>query len=296
MARRKGPDDSDVETLEAPTEGLPDTTGEEDQGVETSDTLDIRALHEIKIPQLLKIARDLEVENATGMRKQDLIFKILQAQTEKNGLIFAEGVLEILPEGYGFLRSPTTTTCPAPTTSTCRPPRSSASTCAPATPSSRAGPAAQGGRALLRAAARRGDQLREPRGGEGEDPLRQPDAALPAGPAQPRDEERDLTTRIIDLLSPIGKGQRALIVAAAPNRQDDPPAEDRQRHHREPSRGRPHRAADRRAPRRGHRHAALGEGRGHLLHLRRAGGPPRAGGRDGHREGQAAGRAQAATW
>src|SRR6476659_10076195 len=84
MARRKGSNDSDVETLEAPPEGLPDTTTEE-AAVEHGDTLDIRALHEIKIPQLLKIAKDLEVENATGMRKQDLIFKILQAQTEKKG-------------------------------------------------------------------------------------------------------------------------------------------------------------------------------------------------------------------
>ena len=98
MARRKGTNESDVQTLEPPAEGLPDTAGEE-ASVEHGDTLDIRALHEIKIPQLLKIAKDLEVENATGMRKQDLIFKILQAQTEKKGLIFSEGVLECLPDG-----------------------------------------------------------------------------------------------------------------------------------------------------------------------------------------------------
>src|SRR5712691_2588718 len=106
MARRKGSNgDSDVETLEAPPEGLPDTTGEE-QVIESGDTLDIRALHEIKIPQLLRIAKDLDVENATGMRKQDLIFKILQAQTEKKGLIFSVGVVECLPNGFGFLRAP----------------------------------------------------------------------------------------------------------------------------------------------------------------------------------------------
>src|ERR1700746_2471247 len=98
MAKRKG-NGSDVETLEPPPEGLPDTTGAE-QAVEAQDTLDIRALHELKIPQLLKIAKDLEVENATGMRKQDLIFKILQAQTEKKGLIFSAGVLECLPDGF----------------------------------------------------------------------------------------------------------------------------------------------------------------------------------------------------
>ena len=57
------------------------------------------------------------------LRKQELIFKILEAQTERNGLIFSEGVLEILPEGYGFLRSPTTAICRDPTTSMCLPHR-----------------------------------------------------------------------------------------------------------------------------------------------------------------------------
>ncbi|HEY6050363.1 MAG TPA: Rho termination factor N-terminal domain-containing protein, partial [Thermoanaerobaculia bacterium] len=76
--------------------------------------MDIRALHEIKIPQLLKIAKDLEVENATGMRKQDLIFQILKAQTEKSGFIFSEGVLEVLPDGFGFLRAPDYNYLPGP--------------------------------------------------------------------------------------------------------------------------------------------------------------------------------------
>ena len=55
---------------------------------------------------LVAVANDLEIAGTSGLRKQELIFKILEAQTEKNGLIFSEGVLEILPEGYGFLRSP----------------------------------------------------------------------------------------------------------------------------------------------------------------------------------------------
>src|SRR4029453_2530938 len=113
MARRKGTNDSDVETLEAPPEGLPDTTGEE-VAVEPGDTLDIRALHEIKIPQLLKIAKDLEVENATGMRKQGLIFKIPPAPNEKKGLIFSEGVLERLPDGFGSPRAPEYNFLPGP--------------------------------------------------------------------------------------------------------------------------------------------------------------------------------------
>jgi transcription termination factor Rho len=63
-------------------------------------------LKEMSATNLAQIARELDVSNATGMRKQELIFRILQAQTEKAGLIFSEGVLEALPEGYGFLRAP----------------------------------------------------------------------------------------------------------------------------------------------------------------------------------------------
>jgi len=66
----------------------------------------IAELKEKNITELTKIARTLDLPGASGMRKQDLIFKILQAQSEKEGHIFAEGVLEILPDGYGFLRSP----------------------------------------------------------------------------------------------------------------------------------------------------------------------------------------------
>jgi transcription termination factor Rho len=68
--------------------------------------MNLKDLKKKKINELTKIARELNVEGATGMRKQDLIFAILQAQTEKNGLIFGEGVLEILPDGFGFLRAP----------------------------------------------------------------------------------------------------------------------------------------------------------------------------------------------
>src|SRR5256886_10305193 len=66
----------------------------------------IAELKEKNITELTKIARSLDLPGASGLRKQDLIFKILQAQSEKEGHIFAEGVLEILPDGYGFLRSP----------------------------------------------------------------------------------------------------------------------------------------------------------------------------------------------
>src|SRR3954464_12288770 len=74
----------------------------------------IAELKEKNITELTKIARTLDLPGASGLRKQDLIFKILQAQSEKNGLIFAEGVLEILSEGYGFLRSPDYNYLPGP--------------------------------------------------------------------------------------------------------------------------------------------------------------------------------------
>src|SRR3970040_2060086 len=74
----------------------------------------IAELKEKNIGELTRVARTLEIPGATGMRKADLIFKILQAQAEKEGLIFAEGVLEILPEGFGFLRAPDYNYLPGP--------------------------------------------------------------------------------------------------------------------------------------------------------------------------------------
>ena len=74
----------------------------------------IAELKEKNITELSRIARTLEIQGTSGLRKQDLIFKILQAQSEKEGHIFAEGVLEILPDGYGFLRSPDYNYLPGP--------------------------------------------------------------------------------------------------------------------------------------------------------------------------------------
>jgi len=76
------------------------------------------------IRELLGMAKDLNIEGASSMRKQELIFAILQAQAEMSGLIYGEGVLEILPDGFGFLRSQNYNYLPGPTTFTCRPPRS----------------------------------------------------------------------------------------------------------------------------------------------------------------------------
>jgi len=215
MARKKGSNGSDVETLELPPEGLPDTEVEEqaiEHEHEHGDTLDIRDLDEIKIPQLLKIARDLEVENATGMRKQDLIFKILQAQTEKKGLIFSEGVLECLPDGFGFLRAPEYNYLPGPDDIYVSP--------------------SQIRRFDLRTGDTISGQVRQPKEGERYFALIKVEAVNFEHPEVARNkiffdnltplypQERiklevggDMSSRVMDLTTPMGKGQRALIVA-----------------------------------------------------------------------------------
>ncbi|MCM8766047.1 MAG: Rho termination factor N-terminal domain-containing protein, partial [Candidatus Omnitrophica bacterium] len=76
--------------------------------------MDIAKLKEMKISELNKLAKDLNVNGVSGLKKQDLIFKILQAQTEREGFMFGEGVLEVLPEGFGFLRSPNYNYLPSP--------------------------------------------------------------------------------------------------------------------------------------------------------------------------------------
>ena len=63
-------------------------------------------LKKMKISKLAKMAKDARIEGATGMPKQELVFSLLQAHSEQNGLIYGEGVLEILPDGFGFLRAP----------------------------------------------------------------------------------------------------------------------------------------------------------------------------------------------
>jgi len=68
----------------------------------------------MSISKLTGIAKSMDVPGATGMRKQELIFKVLAAQTEKSGLIFSEGVLETLPDGFGFLRAPEYNYLPGP--------------------------------------------------------------------------------------------------------------------------------------------------------------------------------------
>src|SRR5262245_20851255 len=76
--------------------------------------MNLRELKSQNMNDLVKMATDMKVENAAGLRKQELIFAILQATSEKNGAIVADGVLEILPDGFGFLRAPDANYLPGP--------------------------------------------------------------------------------------------------------------------------------------------------------------------------------------
>ncbi|MEM6457445.1 MAG: transcription termination factor Rho [Acidobacteriota bacterium] len=175
-------------------------------------TLDIRELKELSISQLVQIGKDLGVEGAAGTRKQELIFKILQAQTEKSGLIFAEGVLECLPDGFGFLRAPEYNYLPGPDDIYVSP--------------------SQIRRFDLRTGDTVSGQVRKPKEGERYFALIKVEAVNFAHPDVVRNtifvdnltplyplERRklevagDMSSRVMDLTTPMGKGQRALIVA-----------------------------------------------------------------------------------
>jgi transcription termination factor Rho len=178
--------------------------------------MNIKDLKRKKINELTKIARELNVEGASGMRKQDLIFAILQAQTEKNGLIFGEGVLEILPDGFGFLRAPDYNYLPGPDDIYISP--------------------SQIRRFNLRTGDTVSGQIRPPKDTERyfamlkvemvnyEDPEVARDKILfdNLTPLYPQErvsleiegDRNNYSARVMDLLTPIGKGQRGLIVAA----------------------------------------------------------------------------------
>jgi transcription termination factor Rho len=117
-----------VATAEGPPEDGPSRDG-------NPEIFNLGDLKEMSISALTSVAKRMDVPGATGMRKQELIFKVLAAQTEKSGLIFSEGVLETLPDGFGFLRAPEYNYLPGRTTSMFRHRRFASSTCAPETPS-----------------------------------------------------------------------------------------------------------------------------------------------------------------
>ena len=175
--------------------------------------LNIVELKEMSISELAEVAKQLNVTGASGLRKQELIFKILEAQTEKNGLIFGEGVLEILPDGFGFLRAPSYNYLPGPDDIYVSP--------------------SQIRRFDLHTGDTVSGQVRPPKESERYFALLKVEAINYENPELAKDkilfdnltplypDERvhletksgDSSTRIMDLLTPIGKGQRGLIVA-----------------------------------------------------------------------------------
>jgi transcription termination factor Rho len=175
--------------------------------------LNITELKDKSIQQLTQIAKDLNVAGATGMRKQELIFQILKAQTEQSGFIFSEGVLEVLPDGFGFLRAPDYNYLPGPDDIYVSP--------------------SQIRKFDLQTGDTVSGQIRPPKEGERYFALIKVEAVNFESPDQARDklffenltplypQERFilettpdlLSGRVLDLMAPIGKGQRGLIVA-----------------------------------------------------------------------------------
>ncbi len=176
-------------------------------------SIDIGTLKDMKISELTKLAKSLKVNGISGLKKQELIFKILQAKAEKEGLMFGSGVLEVLPEGFGFLRSPNYNYLPSPDDIYVSP--------------------SQIRKFTLRTGDTVSGQIRPPKDNEKyfallkveavnlEDPEQARNRVLfdNLTPIYPREryiletEPGEMSTRVLDLLSPIGKGQRGLIVA-----------------------------------------------------------------------------------
>lgn len=175
--------------------------------------MDISALKSKKIVELNELAKDLNIDGFSDLRKQDLIFKILEAQTEKDGLTFSKGVLEVLPDGYGFLRSADYNYLPSPDDIYVSP--SQIKKFALRTGdfvSGQVRPPKEGERffALLRVEAVNGIEPNKVRGRTLFDNL------TPVYPTKKLDLESapgEYSMRVMDLLAPIGKGQRGLIVS-----------------------------------------------------------------------------------
>ena len=176
--------------------------------------LNIGELKDMSIARLTQVAKDRSVAGATGMRKQELIFQILKAQTEQSGFIFSEGVLEVLPDGFGFLRAPDYNYLPGPDDIYVSP--------------------SQIRKFDLQTGDTVSGQIRPPKEGERYFALIKVEAVNFESPDQARDKlffenltplypeqqvtlettADNLSARVMDLMTPIGKGQRGLIVAA----------------------------------------------------------------------------------
>jgi hypothetical protein len=179
----------------------------------------------MSIQKLNQVAKDMGIAGAAGLRKQELIFKILQTQAEKSGLIFSEGVLECLPDGFGFLRAPEYNYLPGPDDVYVSPSRRSAVRSAHRRHHLRPDPPAQGRRALLRAHQGRRHQLRAARGSPQQDLLRQPDAALSQRAAQAGNRQGELLRPRDGPADAHRQGPARPDRRAAAHRQDDAAAE-----------------------------------------------------------------------
>ena len=181
--------------------------------VDAAETLDLQRLKTKTMAELLALSTELQIQGTSGLRKQELIFKVLEAQTERSGLIFAEGVLEILPEGYGFLRSPTYNYLPGPDDIYVSPSQIKRFDLHTGdTVSGQVRPPKEGERyfALLRVEA---VNLESPETAKGKILFDNLTPFYPIEKLNLETRDRCLETRIIDLVSPIGKGQRALITS-----------------------------------------------------------------------------------
>jgi transcription termination factor Rho len=180
---------------------------------ENGEPLNIQELKELNIQSLNQIAKELDIPGATGMRKQELIFQILKAQTERSGLIFSEGVLETLPDGFGFLRAPEYNYLPGPDDIYVSPSQIRKFDLHTGdTVSGQVRPPKDGERyfALIKVEAinfEHPDVARERTFFENLTPI-YPDEKIGLETLQD-----NLTGRVMDLLTPIGKGQRGLIVS-----------------------------------------------------------------------------------
>jgi transcription termination factor Rho len=179
----------------------------------TRASLNINALKDMSIQKLTQIANDLSVGGASGLRKQDLIYQILKAQAERSGFIFSEGVLELLPDGFGFLRAPDYNYLPGPDDIYVSPSQIRKFDLHTGdTVSGQIRPPKEGERyfALIKVEAinfEAPDQTREKVFFENLTPL-YPQEAL-----RLETTPDNLSGRVLDLMTPIGKGQRGLIVA-----------------------------------------------------------------------------------
>ena len=228
--------------------------------------------------ELLAFAEELEVENASTLRKQELMFAILKQLAAQETDIIGEGVVEVLQDGFGFLRSPDANYLAGPDDIYVSPSQIRRFSLRTGDTVEGPDPQPEGGRALFRPAQGQHDQFRGPREGPPQDPLRQPDAALSRRAVQDGGREPDRQGPDGARHRPGGAARQRPARPdrlAAAHRQDRAPAEHRPLDRRQPSGVLPDRAAHRRAAGGSHRHAALGEGRGDLLDLRRAGDAPR---------------------